>query len=117
MSHNELVLETIESLEEFLPKVANESIIIAELLRKDKDFEAMGRIQKIINGIEWIVSAVNGIKGIDYSLNIDTHEINEYLVEIQEGLQFKDTVLIADIFEYEINPAMHRWLDRIAKDK
>ncbi|UXH43431.1 hypothetical protein N5C46_17430 [Rossellomorea vietnamensis] len=117
MSHNELVLETIESLEEYLPKVANEAIIIAELLRKDKESEAMDRIQKVISAIEWVVSAINGIKGVDFPLNIDTYEINEYLFEIQDGLHFNDTVLIADIFEYEINPAMLKWLERLEKDK
>jgi len=117
MSNEQLINETIESLENFLPKVANACTSIANDLRTENESRAMENIKQFIDAIDWSIQAMNGIKALGYLNEVDTSEINGYLVEAQEGLSMNDMVLIADMFEYELQPQIENWIKQINQFK
>lgn len=113
MPNTQLINDTLQSLKGFLPNVADTCLVIANDLRSDQEAEAMKKIQQFIEALEWSIQAINGIKLLNYPLNIETAKINEYLTETQEGLEVNDLVLIADMFEYELYPGIESWIQEI----
>ncbi|NSL51788.1 hypothetical protein [Calidifontibacillus erzurumensis] len=111
--NQQLIQNTLHSLSDFLPKIANTCLSIADLFRANKDGEAFKYIQQFIEAIDWSIQAINGIKNLESSLNIDTNEINEFLSEAKKGLELNDLVLIADMFEYEICPIIEKWIAEV----
>lgn len=100
----EEVLEVIESYNEYLKKIPNGTIYIAECLRDDKLKEAFQTIKDFSEGVMWLVqvSELLNERNIDVFLNVE--QINSYLEEINNGLENRDYLLVADLFEFEIAP-------------
>ncbi|OES46056.1 hypothetical protein [Domibacillus iocasae] len=113
MEHEELILDTVGSLKEFLPKIASACLSIAEELRDNNESEAMKQINQFTDAVDWSIQAINGIKSLNYPLDINTTGINEFLIEAQEGLEANDLVIVADMFEYEILPQIENWLQEV----
>jgi len=117
MENEKLINETVQSLKDFLPKVSNSCISIADDLRSDNENSAMQEIKQFIDAIGWSIQAINGIKSLGYLLDIETSDINEYLIEAQEGLAINDLVIIADMFEYEFHPRIEEWINKVNQFK
>ena len=56
-------------------------------------------LEELIEGIQWIA---NVVKITEKHHSIKITEINGTLMEFLDGLEMKDTTLIADILEYEL---------------
>lgn len=56
-------------------------------------------LEQLIEGIQWII---NVVKLTEKYHSIKMIEINGILIEFLDGLEMKDTTLIADILEYEL---------------
>lgn len=104
MENQEIIIETINSFNEYLIKLPNGCNAIASLLRANNIPEALISIMNFTEGAMWLVKANDLLlkNGIEYNLQSD--KINDFLNEINTGLQIQDYVLVADIFEYEISP-------------
>lgn len=113
MSNSQLINDTLQSLKEFLPKISDTCLGIANDLRVDNETDALIKIKQFIEALEWSIQAINGIKTLNYPLKIETSKINEYLIETQEGLEVNDLIIIADMFEYELYPGIKSWIKEI----
>jgi len=98
------VNEVIESYNEYIIKIPNGAIYIANSLREDKMNEALLTIKDFSEGVIWLSDAGNLLdkNNVDVSLSIE--KIHDFLNEINEGLEKQDFLLVADLFEYEIAP-------------
>ena len=101
---SELVLEVIESYNSYIENVGPGSIKIAEHLRNDEVQDAMQMILQFSEGMSWLVEASELLNKNDIKVVLETEKINEFLTEINNGLEMEDFVLVADMFEYEIAP-------------
>jgi hypothetical protein len=113
MSNAQLIKDTLQSLNEFLPRISETCLRIATDFRTDNETDALNNIKQLIEAFEWSIQAINGIKSLGYPLNIDTAEINDILHETEEALEALDLVLLADMFEYELHPCIENWLREI----
>lgn len=98
------VYEVIESYNEYVGKIPQGAIYIANSLREDKLNEALLTIKDFSEGLIWLSDAANllGKNNVEVSLNIE--KIHDFLNEINDGLEIQDFMLVADLFEYEITP-------------
>ncbi|MGE7911001.1 hypothetical protein [Lysinibacillus xylanilyticus] len=96
--------EIIESYNEYLNTLPIGCDSIVNLLRDGNSEEALKLILHFSEGVSWLVDANRLLEqnGIENSLKVD--RINEFLDEINNGLEIMDFLLVADIFEYEIKP-------------
>ena len=101
---NEMVLEVIESFNDYVERVKLGSVKIAEMLRNDEIQEALQNILNFSEGMGWLVDAANLLKQNDVDVRLEVEQIHEFLHEINTGLEIQDYVLVADMFEYEIAP-------------
>ncbi|QOV10513.1 hypothetical protein [Viridibacillus arvi] len=100
----EILQDTIESYNGYLPRVIDGSKKIAENLRGDKVFEALKMILDFSEGMIWMIEASTLIKKNSVIVDLQVEKVQEYLNEINNGLEIQDYVLVADMFEYEIAP-------------
>lgn len=107
------VKEIFETLNGYLPKLINASEQIGYHIQSNNDVEAVELLQEFIDGLNWVISVVTHLNRLGYEINIDSNSLNEYLLQIENAIQSKDSVLISDLFEYEIAPILTDWLEKI----
>lgn len=100
----EILFETIQSYNEYIQKVSIGCQKIADDLRENRISEALNQIIDFTEGAKWLSEASVLFNKNDVAVDLKTGNIQEYLEEINQGLEIQDYVLIADIFEYEIKP-------------
>lgn len=97
---NKEIREVLESTIEYINRL---EIEIPKRIDKFRQNELKSNdyieLEELIEGIQWIANVVK-ITEEHHSLAIA--EINEILMEFLDGLEMKDTTLIADILEYEL---------------
>jgi hypothetical protein len=99
-----LIYETQDSFYQYIERVAVGAQMIADYLREDKVGEAMQLIAQFSEGVTWLTQVIVLMREHKYHINIDPSQINEFLLEINDGLERQDYVIVADMFEYEIKP-------------
>ncbi|MED4888215.1 hypothetical protein MKY88_03435 [Lysinibacillus sp. FSL R7-0073] len=99
----EVIQESMESYNEYIRNVIPGTVSIANKLRMDEAKEALSMISDFTEGVIWMSDINEKLKGLGYSVELNINDIQEYLEEINEGLQNQDFILVADMFEYEIS--------------
>jgi hypothetical protein len=113
--------EELQRLTALLEKTNNDLREVSLLLQTGKDKEAMDlvitftelsqkllRILQLGNQLQVIDSASLTLNGTD--INGFYTELNSFFTELQEAFESKDSVLIGDIFEYEVAPRIDNLL-------
>jgi hypothetical protein len=96
--------EILEDYNNYLERVPKGTIQIAEQLREDNMQEAFSAIKDFSEGVLWLSHASGFLKLNGAQAELDILKIQEFLVQVNEGLEKQDYVLVADMFEYEIAP-------------
>ncbi|MGG2075408.1 hypothetical protein AB1J28_18830 [Lysinibacillus irui] len=99
---DDLILETIESYNNYLQVVPNGCLKIAERLREDQIAVALNDIKDFSEGVIWLIDAGILLSKNNVDVSLDINQIQDFLNEINTGLQIKDYNLVGDLFEYEI---------------
>lgn len=100
----DLIHETIETYNEYLKKVPNGTIYIATSLREDNEKDALQAIKDFSEGVIWLAEASELLNKNGATANLTIQRVHDFLMEINEGLEKQDYLLVADLFEYEITP-------------
>lgn len=98
------IIEVIESYNEYLKKIPNGIVYIAELLRENKYNEAFQSIKDFSEGVMWLAKVSELLKERNINVTLNITQINLFLNEINEGLESQDYLLVADLFEFEVAP-------------
>jgi len=101
---DELIKETIDSYNEYLLKLPLGCQKIADDIRTDNLSEALKGILEFSEGAGWLIDANVLLERNSISNALNVEKINEFLNEVNTGLEIHDFVLVADMFEYEIKP-------------
>lgn len=99
---DQILVETIETYNEYLSKLPEGCSIIAGLLRDDQIALAMDNIVNLSEGLQWVLQVSELLEKNEIETNIKAEEINGFLVEINEAINNEDYYLVADIMEYEL---------------
>ena len=98
-----MINELVESYKTYIEKIPNGALIIAEYLRVDDVENALIQIKNFSEGVIWLFKANEILVSHEMVDKLDIQDIEEFLLEINNGLEKQDYVLVADIFEYEIS--------------
>ncbi|WP_433595868.1 hypothetical protein [Lysinibacillus xylanilyticus] len=96
--------EILEDYNNYLGCVPKGTVRIAEQLREDNMKEALSAIRDFSEGVLWLSQASDFLKRSGAHVELDILKIQEFLIQVNEGLEKQDYVLVADMFEYEIAP-------------
>ncbi|WP_042471099.1 hypothetical protein [Bacillus ndiopicus] len=100
----ELIRETMESYNNYIINVKEGALKIADKLRTEDIKGALTLISDFSEGSIWLVDVNKKLMDLGYLVKLEMNVIQEFLIEINEGLENQDYILVADIFEYEISP-------------
>lgn len=101
---NILILETIESIREYVPKLIEAHHKLIQFFREENSLKAFELFPAYTKGLDWMIQAIVLINKQTPFFYVDIDSINHFLNEINAGIRNKDLVLVADILEYEITP-------------
>lgn len=96
--------EVIESYNNYIINIPTGANYIAQCLREDDIQKALKGIKDFSEGVLWLSEASYLFEQNGKKTNLKIVKIEEFLNEINMGLERKDYVLVADMFEYEIAP-------------
>jgi hypothetical protein len=99
-----LLLETQNSYNEYIEKVADGCQYIADKIREGNLPKAMTAIIDFSDGMSWILEVERHMLENEYVIESKSTVAYEHLKEINESLERQDYVFVADLFEYEIKP-------------
>jgi len=99
---NQLINDTINSFNEYVKIIPGGTLEISKFLREENLPLALQSIKDFTEGVIWLtdVKEALGKSGVEVELELES--IHDFLIEINEGLEIQDFILVADIFEYEI---------------
>ncbi len=75
---------------------------VAEYFRTDQIDKALKGVLDFAEGMTWLNLSNEYLSAKQKIVKQDFKEIEEFLEEINTGLQLKDYILVADILEYEM---------------
>ncbi|MBI6865215.1 hypothetical protein [Lysinibacillus fusiformis] len=96
--------ELIEMYNSYIKNVPNGATYIAEKLREDELTSALVSIKDFSEGIMWLTQASELINSNRGKVVLEVERLQEFLLEVNDGLERQDYVVVADMFEYEIAP-------------
>ncbi|WP_339263841.1 hypothetical protein MKY07_03480 [Solibacillus sp. FSL W7-1472] len=99
-----LIAETMESYNMYIKKVPTGAEYIANNLREDNINDGLQTIKDFSEGVIWLTEVSELLNRNGITAKLDIQKIKGFLIEINEGLEKQDYVLVADMFEYEIAP-------------
>ncbi|MDN4492202.1 hypothetical protein [Ureibacillus aquaedulcis] len=99
---NNVLFETVDSYNEYLKKLPEGCVAIANKFRNDQIQEALLNVKDFSEGVIWLSEAAEILKKNKVDVKSNIVKIHEFLIEINEALQIQDYYLVADLFEYEI---------------
>ena len=104
--------EIVVELKAYLPRFISGLKEIIKWFHQGEEEKALKNMSHVVEGTEWIIEVLNLTNELYYQ-PIDTKQINPFLLKVNEGLERSDSLLIADILEYEITPIIEEWSSKI----
>lgn len=98
----QLLEETKLTYYEYVANIKKGCLDIAQQLRTEQFTNAFGAISNFAEGLEWLIQIEQLMLQNQYNIKSNTKEAIPFFTEINEALENKDYILVADLFEYEI---------------
>lgn len=103
--------ELLNDYNTYIQKIPKGCLVIADLLRTEQLNNAFESIKDFAEGVNWSVEANKILAENNLLKTINFNKIQDFLIEINQGLEIQDFVLVADLFEYEISPFFEEVLE------
>lgn len=97
-------MEIQQSYYDYVLKVENGSLFIANKLREEDYESALGAIVNFSEGVEWLIKVEDAMLAQGYLIESNVKQVVLLINEINECLSCQDFATLADLFEYEIAP-------------
>lgn len=102
--------ELKNELLEYLPRLLDGLEDMSRKFQMGQVENALSMLSDTTEGIDWVCQAFNALLP---EKSIYINGINAQLYEINNSLNNKDFVMVADLFEYEINPLLKKMNEAI----
>jgi len=123
-STGDLIEETLNEINSYLPKLRAGSLDTVNLFRKGDLNQANNKLQLILDGLNWYTESTKNIVNLLDSEDLQKDfrnkllALNNFLKEIHEAQENDDNILIADILEFEIIDSIDEFIslnDKVIK--
>ena len=99
-------IEALESASDYLARMINAIPDIIKAYRIGELNKASSDMILLSEGLQWLNEVLNLTKDFH---KIDNIEVKEIYFEFIEALENDDSVLLADLLEYELLPKIQHW--------
>jgi hypothetical protein len=111
----------------FLPEVESAALAAAELLRGTDAVESRRSFVEILDGCQWLVDTILHVRGAASGIGkpIKSPErwfeaeklMGRVIGELTDAFTKSDIVLVADLLEYELPPALALWVEVLKEEQ
>ena len=98
-------IELLKTTSEYILSLKHSIEQIIEYLQNDSEAEGLSLIGEVASNLSLLFEAIESTKDCQKQ-EINLNELNEKLNEIVEAMENGDTVLIGDLFQYELIPIL-----------
>ncbi len=115
----ELVNDALKSAAGLVPRLEQSALTTAELLRAGEAERAHHGFNETVAGCQWLVETLMHVRGASAGMgqalaNTVKWSESEQLIgrvvdEVSQAQARKDTILVADLLEYEMTAALQSW--------
>lgn len=113
----QLVRETMESCLDYIPKLIKAVSETAEKIQSGNEAAGIRLMPPVFDGLQWVMEAIQGMQRNGFLREINLEGLLKQFKELENALEIRDYVLIADLFEYEIGPVLEDWLKTIEQSR
>lgn len=119
MAVGDVAVEITRELYKVVTLMGEGASRVAELFRQSDDAEALETYQDLLDVTRDFISMISTLRG-EFSLKdhkefMDASgQLSDLFTEMNEVLANEDWILLADLLEYEFQPAVNRWKKVIA---
>ncbi|MZQ85775.1 hypothetical protein GQF01_27090 [Paenibacillus sp. 5J-6] len=109
-----IIKETLESLKDYLPKIATASGSLAAAIQSHEEGWT-DTLVSYLEGMGWITMAINGIQQLDAFIleGWDLNELGMHIDQLRLALEQQDFVTVCDLLQYEIQPVLESYIDKL----
>lgn len=101
-------IEVLRTAYEYLNRLTQGTLEAAEYFHCGQEYKGFQSVSLIADGTLWLVEVIELTRGVQKEV-ITTEGMMNRINEVNEAMQKKDSVLIADLLEYEIVPVLQQW--------
>ncbi|MGX8796344.1 hypothetical protein ACR6HW_09710 [Fusibacter sp. JL298sf-3] len=113
MSVTEQRQELKMTMLEYLPNFIKGVDQIVLWIHEGNELEAIEALKDAVEGLSWLIEA-KSLVDVSHSEE-EMNALNTHLRGITEALVDGDTIMIADLLEYELKPVMIKWHQEISE--
>ena len=107
-------IEVLHTAYEYLNQLIKGTIEAVEYFHRGQEYKGFQSVSLIADGALWLIEAIELTRQVQ-KVEIKTEGIMLKIIEITEAMQKKDTVLMADLLEFEVVPILRLWQRSIKK--
>ncbi len=119
----DLVNEALRSAVGMMPELEKSAITTAELIRAGEAIRAAKGFEETVSGCQWLVETLHHVRGASAAIGkpivrLDQWMASEKLIgrvvnEVSQAHRLSDSILVADLLEYEMTSALASWQETI----
>lgn len=96
-------IETLRTASEYILNLKSGIKTASENFQNGNEEEGNNLVPLIADGINWVTQVLELTKDV-HKEEVNFDELNNKLEEIVEAIEFRDFILVGDLFQYEILP-------------
>ncbi|BDB02558.1 hypothetical protein [Clostridium botulinum] len=96
-------IEALRTASEYILNLKNGIKTASENFQSGNEEEGSNLVSLIADGINWVTQVLELTKDV-HKEEVNFDELNNKLEEIVEAIEFRDFILVGDLFQYEILP-------------
>ncbi|MFJ8514658.1 hypothetical protein [Lysinibacillus xylanilyticus] len=105
-----IILETIESYNEYLKKVPKGCQFIIDKLNEGAIDEAMDVILQFSEGVSWILEINHRLNKLHFTNQLEVDTIHRLLDDVNNAIELQDFHAVSNIFADQIKPFFEKCL-------
>lgn len=119
----DLVNDALKSAAGLVPQLERSALTTAELLRAGEGARATQGFKETVAGCQWLVETLLHVRGASEGIGLPIRDsakwseserlIGRVVSEVSEAHARMDTILVADLLEYEMTTALQSWTSTI----
>lgn len=121
-SVGELIASTLQSANEYLPRLDSSSVQAAILLHEGRERDAFGLVAQLVEGLQWYAEFLASVTTLMPNEAEWASErlaaLGNVLENVLGSWEVRDYTLLADLLEYELSPELKRgcgYLEELAR--
>lgn len=123
---DQLIVDALNSTTEFLPSLNESCLNTSDILRGGSVLEAQQAFGKTLDGCQWLVDTLTHVRGAASGIGKPVHRTERWfeaekviarvIREVSDAYAANDSVLVADLLEYELTAALQIWGEAIREE-